>query len=119
MAPEAWENLRVDQQSDIYSLGATLYTLLAGRPPFTGNNAGELYWAHVHEAPIPPSWRRSDAMPPALDALVLRCLAKRPEDRPASMAELRIALEDIQRAEGGVPLPTRPRLARGSEPPEA
>ena len=83
-----------DHRSDIYSLGVVLYEMLTERPPFGGSSAMETLFKHVHEAP--PSMRglRPD-LGAALEAVVLRCLQKEPEERYASYGELIEDLEDI------------------------
>ena len=74
--------------SDLYSLGALLYEMLAGQPPFPGDDAVSIISQHLHADPVPPS-RHNDAVPEALDRAVLGLLAKRPEDRPANAAAAR------------------------------
>jgi eukaryotic-like serine/threonine-protein kinase len=81
----------VDARSDIYSLGAVAYFLLTGRPPFSGSTVVEVCAAHLHAPPHPPS-EKGAAVSSALDAVVLRCLAKQPAARHASALELRDAL---------------------------
>ena len=100
IAPEAITHPnQVDGRADLYALGAVGYFLLTGTPPFHGVTLIEICSKHLHAAPQPPSARSGQPVPPALDALILRCLAKRPEDRPASAAALAEALE----AAPGVP----------------
>jgi len=91
MAPEVCAGLAADPRSDLYSLGAVLFYLLTGRPPFDGANPGALMTAHLNEAPPAPSARVS-GLDPALDAVVLRCLAKRGSERFESAEELERAL---------------------------
>lgn len=94
MAPEQIRGERVDARTDVYGFGVLLFQLATGRPPFCGADATEVEDQHLN-APPP---RASDlaAVPPAIDPVIARCLAKRPEDRPASIAgvlvELRAAL---------------------------
>lgn len=91
MAPEQARGEAVDARSDIYALGATLYFLLAGRPPFNPKAVVEVLAAHL--TTIPQSLRELNAGIPAdLDAVVLKCLAKKPEDRFQQVRELEIAL---------------------------
>ena len=85
-------------QSDLYALGATLWELLCGRPPFQGPDAATLLTQHRHAEPEPPS-RLVAGVPPELDALVLSLLAKRADDRPRDAAAVRAALDRL----GGAP----------------
>ncbi|MFO0906407.1 MAG: serine/threonine-protein kinase [Pirellulales bacterium] len=92
MAPEqAWSYDDVDGRADLYSLGAVAYCLLTGRPPFVSNSVMELLAAHQSE-PVPPPSKFQAAVPPDLDQIVLRCLAKSPADRFADADALRSAL---------------------------
>jgi class 3 adenylate cyclase/tetratricopeptide (TPR) repeat protein len=75
-------------ESDLYSLGALLYEMLTGQPPFPGDDAVSIISQHLHADPVPPS-RHNPDVTEALDRVVLRLLAKRREDRPASAAEAR------------------------------
>ena len=81
MAPEQVRGKPVDARADIYSLGALAYHLVTGRPPFTGENAIAVGFAHCSETPDAPRTLRRDC-PPALDAAILAALAKNPADRP-------------------------------------
>jgi eukaryotic-like serine/threonine-protein kinase len=80
MSPEQARGPEVDARSDIYSLGAVAYALLTGRPPFEGNSPLEVIIAHARDAVVPPSQLQAN-IPADLEAVVLRCLAKNPEDR--------------------------------------
>jgi serine/threonine-protein kinase len=93
IAPEQWE-ARATPASDVYSLGCTLYELATGVPPFAGS-LPELMLAHVEQRPARPSWLR--AMPIELERLILRALAKRPEERP-TMRELAYELAELAAA---------------------
>jgi serine/threonine-protein kinase len=94
MAPEQIRGQAVDARTDLYALGVLLYQLLTGRLPFEGASAVEVEEQHLH-APPPRLGERVQA-PPALEAVVRRCLAKRPEERwpdvPAFLEALRAAL---------------------------
>jgi serine/threonine-protein kinase len=95
MSPEQCRGAgHVDQRSDVYSLGCVLFTLLVGRPPFDAEGAGDIIAMHLREPPPPPS-SVLPGLPPAVDQLVLRCLAKDREQRFASGAELAAALEAL------------------------
>jgi predicted Ser/Thr protein kinase len=83
MAPEQVRGKNVDARTDIYALGALAYHLVTGRPPFSGDNAIAIGFAHLSEAPTPPRQLRKDC-PPNLEAAILAALAKSPDDRPAS-----------------------------------
>ena len=88
MAPEqAVADPHVDHRADIYAFGVVAYELLAGRPPFTGTTPQQVLAAHVTAAPR-AGHAASAGMPPALAALVMRCLEKRPADRWQSAEEL-------------------------------
>ncbi len=78
----------VDHRVDIYTLGCVGYWLLTGNLVFQAPNAIQLMYQHANAAPIPPSQRGELEIPPELDSVILACLAKRPEDRPQTAAEL-------------------------------
>jgi serine/threonine-protein kinase len=87
IAPEMARGEKADERSDIYSLGCVLYELLTGRPPFTGELPEAVMSQHTSVAPCPPR-ELEPTVPAVLDALVVRMLAKRREDRPQTAAEL-------------------------------
>lgn len=94
MSPEqALGDSEPDARSDVYSLGAVAYFLLTGVPPFEGDKPIKLILAHAHDPVVPPSRLRSE-IPPDLERVILRCLAKKPDDRFESVNELRQALAD-------------------------
>src|SRR5215470_16249040 len=84
----------VDQRSDVYALGCMLFTLITGGPPFSAPGSGDVIAMHLREPPPAPS-SRMFGLPPALDALVLRCLAKDPAQRFASGSELAAAIGEL------------------------
>lgn len=95
IAPEVVRGDRVpDHRVDIYTLGCVAYWLLTGRLVFQAPNAIQLMYQHANTAPVPPSQRSEFEIPPALDSVILACLAKVPEERPQNAAELsqRLAL---------------------------
>ena len=88
MSPEQCLGTRdVDHRTDIYALGVILFEMLTGRPPFVSEGFGDLVNMHINKPPPVPSSLRPGLLP-VLDALVLKMLAKRPEDRFGSMGEL-------------------------------
>ncbi len=91
MSPEQAAGKPTDTRSDIYSLGATAYFLLTGRPPFDLNGIMEVIAAHLLQPAVAPNTLNPD-VPIDLSDLVLRCLAKKPDDRFATIAELEAAL---------------------------
>jgi serine/threonine-protein kinase len=90
MAPEVCEGERADARSDMYSLGAVLYFMLTAHAVFDGGLA-EVVMAHVNAKPAPPSTHVA-SLPADLERVVMRCLAKRPDERFATMRELEAAL---------------------------
>ena len=95
MSPEQCRGLAtLDHRSDIYSLGCVLFHLLTGRPQFEGEGMGDIIAAHIRE-PAPAPTSRAPEIAPAVDALVLRCLAKSPAERFQTMHELAAAIGQI------------------------
>lgn len=94
MAPEQADvDQQTDQRSDIYALGATAYYLVTGKPPFARGNGLEILQAHARESVIPPS-QLSINLPQDLEAIILKCLEKNPDERYASAADLEEALRN-------------------------
>lgn len=96
LAPEQIMGQVIDGRTDLYALGIILYELTTGRLPFSGGDMVSLISQHLHAPVEPPRTYRLD-LPPALDALIVRLLSKQPDDRPGSAAEVRVALENLQR----------------------
>jgi tetratricopeptide (TPR) repeat protein len=94
MSPEQALGGVVDGRADLYALGVMLYELAVGRLPFPGDDALAVISQHLHAPVVPPSTYRGD-LPPALDALILKLMAKLPDDRPVNAAEVREALAAI------------------------
>jgi eukaryotic-like serine/threonine-protein kinase len=96
IAPEqALGRASLDNRVDIYAIGCVAYWLLTGQLVFTSDTTMGLLLHHVHTEPLPPSARTELPVPPALDQLVLACLAKQPKDRPQSAKELSRQLSEI------------------------
>ena len=91
MAPEQASGEKVDARTDIYALGIMLYEMLGGAPPFTGENPTQVLVAHVTRPPEPLRTHNPE-IPEGLEQVILSCLAKDPDQRPASMAALAEAL---------------------------
>ncbi len=99
LSPEQARGGEIDQRSDLYSLGVVLYELLTGKTPFDGETPVEIAMKHLSNTPEPPSKLRPD-IPPELDMVVLRALAKNPDDRYQSADEMEADLERVARGAG-------------------
>ncbi|MFF9405952.1 protein kinase [Streptomyces anandii] len=89
LSPEQALGKAVDHRSDLYATGCLLYELLALRPPFVGETPLSVVYQHVQDMPVPPSRVSEGACPPELDGLVMRSLAKEPDDRFQTAEEMR------------------------------
>lgn len=108
MSPEQCQGLPVDGRSDIYSLGIVLYEVVTGYLPFTVSRISEAVEKHVYAQPPSPRTVAPD-LPVAAESIILRCLAKKPEDRFATGAELALALRQVMQA----PVPPPPPVPEG------
>ena len=112
MAPEQARNAAsVDARADIYSLGCTLYVLVTGRPPFAGQTALEVITKHASEPIVPPDLIVK-RVPKSLSDIILRMVAKKPEDRYQNMGEVIRVLEGFLGVDGGAPFSPRQEHAQ-------
>ncbi len=114
LSPEQARGETVDARSDLYSTGCLLYELLTGRPPFVGESPVSVAYQHVREQALPPSSFDPD-IPPEVDAVVLKALAKNREERYQSASEMR---QDIHRVLSGQQV-TAPMAADRRDPRDA
>ncbi|MGB0438130.1 MAG: Stk1 family PASTA domain-containing Ser/Thr kinase [Mycobacterium sp.] len=110
LSPEQARGAKVDARSDVYSLGCVLYEILTGEPPFVGDTPVAVAYQHVREDPAPPSTRNS-GISPELDAVVLKALAKNPDNRYQTAAEMR---SDLVRVHSGE-TPDAPKIFTDAE----
>jgi serine/threonine protein kinase len=108
MAPEQIRGELVDARADLYALGCVLYEMLCGSPPFRGGSGADVARAHLRVEPTPPS-QVTGGIPPEVDELLARLLAKDPHERLGYAAELEQALADLGAANGVFPAAPVPR----------
>ena len=94
MPPEQAMGGEVTAKADLYSLGAMLYEMVTGRPPFLGDDSVAIIGQHINTPPVAPTWHNSSC-PKPLEALILRLLAKDPAERPESASDVLTALEGV------------------------
>jgi tetratricopeptide (TPR) repeat protein len=95
MPPEQAMGGEVTTKADLYSLGAMLYEMVTGRPPFVGDDSVAIIGQHINTPPVSPTWHQAD-LPPGLEVLILQLLEKDPQRRPASAADVYQVLESIE-----------------------
>ncbi len=95
-SPEQMEGKELDHRSDIYSFGIMMYEMLTGETPVFPNNPSFGSWYEVHHYAEPRSFNSSLQLPPELEQLILRCLAKAPSDRPSSVTDILQRLERLE-----------------------
>ncbi|HYC32196.1 MAG TPA: serine/threonine-protein kinase [Gemmatimonadales bacterium] len=112
MSPEQALGSNVDARTDVYGVGAVLFQLLTGAPPFEGNDSQEIVGRHLKE-PVPVASLSRDGIPPWLSHIVVRCMAKHPDDRyPTASA----VLDALREGRAGVALETAPPIGAAASP---
>ncbi|TGD84666.1 Stk1 family PASTA domain-containing Ser/Thr kinase [Mycolicibacterium sp. CH28] len=110
LSPEQARGEPVDARSDVYSLGCVLYELVTGEPPFVGDSPVAVAYQHVREDPIPPSQKHA-GISPELDAVILKALAKNPDNRYQTAADMRADLVRVHNGDA----PEAPKVFSAAE----
>jgi eukaryotic-like serine/threonine-protein kinase len=100
MPPEQALGGEITPRADLYSVGAMLYEMVTGRPPFMGEDTVAIIGQHINTPPVSPNWHRPD-LPPPLAALIMRLLEKDPQKRPATAKEVLGVIEAIEAGKAG------------------
>ncbi len=95
LAPESAAHNRFDARGDLYALGCVAYYMLTGKLVFEAETSAAMIAAHIRDQPAPPSKQSELPIPAELDAIILACLEKKPEDRPQSAEELQRRLDAV------------------------
>jgi serine/threonine-protein kinase len=104
MSPEQLMGAQLDGRSDLYALGILSYEMLTGALPWAAKTPGEMITAHLKTVPPPPSQKmQGRAVPPLMDQIILKLVAKKREERYRDTAELRADLQRLLRGESGAP----------------
>ena len=98
LSPEAIQHAEIDARSDLYAVGAVGYFLLTGEPVFDGQSVVDICTQHIQAAPDPPSQRLAKPVDEDLEQVILRCLAKQPDERPSAADALEEALSQCRSA---------------------
>lgn len=115
LSPEQSKGLKADHRSDIYAVGCVLYECLTGAPPFSADNPIGIIHKHANEEPQPASSRLQESLPSGLDDVLLKTLAKEPNDRHQSMLDLRNDLNEILHGRAGLSISSAQRTGKASE----
>jgi predicted ATPase len=111
ISPEQALGRQAEPRSDLYSLGAMLYEMVTGRPPFLGDQLVGIVSQHINTAPVAPSWHNPE-LPSALESLIFRLLAKTPEGRPENAAAVEKALAAISSSSAALTARVAPQDTR-------